>query len=335
MASTTTATTTKELASEVPNFIRLYKDGSVERLLGSPYKPPSLDQNPQSKDITISQNPTISARLFLPKPPVSNSTILQEQYARASTKLPILLYFHPGGFCLESAFSSLCHHYIQCLALESQALVVSIEYRKAPEHYLPAAYEDSWEALQWVASHSVENGGEPWLKENGDFDRLFIGGDSSGANIVHNIALRASSEKLKGNVKISGAFLGYPYFWGSNPIGKEKREDHDKKSSHVMWGFVYPSASFGIDNPMINPASPAATTGLNELGCSRILVYVAGKDELRERGVWYFDLVKKSGWKGEIELIEFEEEHHCFHASNPHTHNSKIMMKRLASFLNK
>ncbi|XP_065850506.1 2-hydroxyisoflavanone dehydratase-like [Euphorbia lathyris] len=318
--------TTKEVASEIPTIIRLYKDGSVQRLLGSPYQPPSLDEDPQSKDITISQNPTISARLFLPKS-MKNST----------TKFPILVYFHGGGFCIESAFSFLSHRYIKSLALESQVLAVSIEYRLAPEHPLPAAYEDSWEALQWVASHSVKNGGEPWIQDYGDFDRFFIGGDSSGANIVHNIALRAGSEKLGGNVRISGAFVGHPYFWGSTPIGKENGENHDKKLHHLTWDFGYPSAPFGVDNPMINPASPATTVSLNGLGCSRLLVCVASKDKLmRERGVWYLDLVRESGWRGEIEeLFEVMEENHYFHVLNPHSHNSQIMIKRLASFLNK
>ncbi|WCJ42070.1 alpha/beta-Hydrolases superfamily protein [Euphorbia peplus] len=331
------STTRKELASEIPTIIRLYKDGTVERLITSHYEPPALDQNPQSKDITISQNPSISARIFLPNPTKNDGTILPKQYTRPSTKLPILVYFHPGGFCIGSTFSFLSHRYINCLALESQALIVSIEYRKAPEHYLPLAYEDSWEALQWVASHSGKNGGgEPWIEDYGDFDRLFIGGDSSGANIVHNIALRAGSEKLGGNIKISGAFLGHPYFWGSKPIANEKREDHHKKLLHLTWEFVYPSALFGVDNPMINPANPDAPIDLNRLGCSRMLVYVAGKDELRERGVWYYDLVKKSGWKGEMEeLFEIKEEDHCFHVFNPHSHNSKIMIKRLSSFLNK
>ncbi|XP_065850508.1 2-hydroxyisoflavanone dehydratase-like [Euphorbia lathyris] len=323
--------TTKEVEREIPAIIRLYKDGSVERLVGSPYQPPSLDEDPQSKDITISQNPTISARLFLPKS-TKNSPILPEQ----CTKFPILVYFHGGGFCIESAFSFLGHRYIQSLALEAQVLAVSIEYRLAPEHPLPAAYEDSWEALQWVASHSVKNGGEPWIEDYGDFDRFFIGGDSSGANIVHNIALRAGSEKLGGKVRISGAYLGHPYFLGSNPVGKEKSEDHDKSLSRLTWDFVYPSAPFGVDNPMINPASPTATTSLNGLGCSRVLVYVAGKDELRERGVWYLDLVRESGWKGEVEeLFEVEEEDHCFHVFNLLNPNSQIMIKRLASFLNK
>ena len=70
------------------------------------------------------------------------------------------------------------------------------------------------------------------------------------------------------------------------------------------------------------------------LGCSPLLVCVAGKDELRERGVWYFDLVRESGWREEVELFEVEGEDHCFHIwSEIETDNVKEMIKRLASFL--
>lgn len=68
MAST--STTKKEIASELLPLIRVYKDGTVERLWGSPYVPPcphDPQTNVSSKDITISHNPTISARLFLPQ----------------------------------------------------------------------------------------------------------------------------------------------------------------------------------------------------------------------------------------------------------------------------
>ncbi|KAG2693673.1 hypothetical protein I3760_08G107900 [Carya illinoinensis] len=89
---------TKEVDKEFLPFVRIYKDGSVERLLGSSYVPPS-PQDPEtrilSKDVDISQDPPISARLYLPS--------LDQTHHQ---KLPILVYFHGGGFCIESAFSS-------------------------------------------------------------------------------------------------------------------------------------------------------------------------------------------------------------------------------------
>ncbi|KAK3006907.1 hypothetical protein RJ639_015612 [Escallonia herrerae] len=67
---------------------------------------------------------------------------------------------------------------------------------------------------------------EPWLLDHADFERLFIGGDTTGANIVHNITLCAGIENLHGNTKKLGAFLCQPYFWGSKPIRSESSLGH-------------------------------------------------------------------------------------------------------------
>ena len=320
--------TTKEVPIELLPFIRVYKNGSVERLEDTPIVPPSPDQDPEtgvsSKDITISENPSISARLYLPKLTAHNQN--QNQ------KLPILVYFHGGGFFLESAFSSLYHRYLNNLVSQVHVLTISVEYRLAPEHLLPAAYEDCWAALQWVATHSAGNGKEPWLINSGDFERIFIGGDSAGANIVHNMAIRAGIESLPCGAKILGAYLAHSYFWSSKPIGAEPKEGHEKRLPYLFWNFVYPSVTGGVDNPMVNPEGPGAPS-LAGLGCDRMLVCVAGKDLMKDRGVWYFNMVRKSGWKGQVELFEVEEEDHIFHIHNIETQNAKAMVKRLASFV--
>ncbi|OMP08693.1 Alpha/beta hydrolase-3 [Corchorus olitorius] len=318
--------TAKEVVKEVPGLIKVYKDGSVERLLCSPYVPPSPEPDPEtgvsSKDITISENPSISARLFLPK------LITDHQ------KLPILVYFHAGAFCLESAFSFLHHRYLNALVSQAKVVAISVEYRLAPEHFLPAAYQDSWAALQWVVDVELSKK-DPWLFNHGDFDRIFIGGDSAGANLAHYVALQAGTQGLKCGVKILGAFLSNPYFWGSKSPRSDQRppiDHHDKSVPSLIWDLVYPSAPGGIDNPLINPFG-AGKPSLAGLGCSKILVCVSEKDELSDFGVLYFDEVKKSGWKGEIELFEVKGEGHLFHIVDLGKENSKILIKRLASFL--
>lgn len=316
----------KEVSSEFLPFLRVYKDGSVERFLDSPYVPPALEDpatGVSSKDITIS--PGISARIYLPKLPTTTQ------------KLPILAYFHGGAFCIESAFSFLSQRYINTLASQAKVLVVSVEYRLAPENPIPTAYEDSWAALQWIASHSSNDQNykkEPWLLNHADFNRVFVGGDSSGANIAHNLSLRASRESLQGGMSIHGVLLSHPYFLSSKPISLEPSSDDDvdKNLLYKAWEFAYPNAPGGFDNPLINPFSNDAPS-LSSLQCSRLLVCVAEKDELRERGVRYFNAIKKSGWKGKVELFEVEGEDHCFQIFDIERGNAKIMFKRLASFL--
>lgn len=106
------------------------------------------------------------------------------------------------------------------LVSETNVVDVSIDYRLAPEHSLPTAYDDAWGAPKWVASHSDGKGTEDWLNRHADFQRVFFAGDSAGANIAHQMGLRVGSEGLNG-VKLNGIVLVHPYFWGSEPIGVE------------------------------------------------------------------------------------------------------------------
>ncbi|XP_020998048.1 2-hydroxyisoflavanone dehydratase [Arachis duranensis] len=294
----------KEIEKEIPTYITLYKDGTVDRPRQTPYAAPSLDGTPHvsSKDIIISQNPSISARLYLPKP-------LPQTH-----KLPILVYFHGGGFFFESAFSELYHNYFNT--------------------FVPAAYDDCFAALQWVASHSSNNTTEPWLIDYGDFSRIFIGGDSAGGNIVHNVAMRAGSEALEegGNVNLLGAIYVHPYFYSSEAIGSESVSEHEKSLGYIVWDFVYPNAPGGINNPMVNPFAPGAPS-LASLGCSKILVCLAGNDSIRDRGIWFFEGLNKSGWKGKSELFEEAGEDHVYHIFHPETEKAKKITDRMASFI--
>lgn len=60
---------------------------------------------------------------------------------------------------------------------------------------------------------------------------------------------------------------------------------------------------------------------------------VGGKDILRDRGVWCYQAVKKSGWTGNLELFEVEDEDHAFLIHNPHSQNAKKMIKRFADLI--
>ncbi|XP_074320813.1 2-hydroxyisoflavanone dehydratase-like [Silene latifolia] len=306
-----TETTAKEVKVEFPGLIRVYEDNSVERLYHCPTIPPSL-QDPQndvaSKDVIISTSTGISARLYLPKP------------TQTPNKFPILVYFHGGGFCIESAFSTLTSRYTSILSSQAQVIVVSVEYRLAPEHPLPTAYEDCWAALNWVASVS-----DPWLKDYAAVTALFIGGDSSGANIVHNIAMKAGTESLNKGVEIRGAFLSQGFFLD------EKIDELE--IGYKIWEFVYPDAPGGRDSWMINPMGDGAPS-LAGLGCSRVLVIVASDDVMRGSGVRYYNAVKESEFNGQAELFQVQGEGHGFHVYNPHSQNAKLLFNRLASFFN-
>nr|WRU92893.1 HID1 [Tabernaemontana divaricata] len=324
MASSTESS--DEIIFDLPPYIRVFKDGRVERLHSSPYVPPSQDDPATGaswKDVPISSE--VSARIYLPK--ISR---------KEKEKLPVVVYFHGAGFCLESAYKSFFHTYVKHFAAEAKAIAVSVEFRLAPEHHLPAAYEDCWTALQWVASHvDVDNSSlknaidkEPWIINHGDLDKLYLWGDSTGANIVHNVLIRAGNESLHGGVKILGAILYYPYFLIRT---SSRQSDYMENEYRAYWKLAYPSAPGGNDNPMINPVAENAPD-LAGYGCSRLLVSMVA-DEARDITLLYIEAVKKSGWKGELDVADFEGDY--FEIFSPETEIGKNKVKRLTSFINK
>ncbi|KAG8049952.1 hypothetical protein GUJ93_ZPchr0009g1344 [Zizania palustris] len=121
---------------DAPNFIRVYKSGRVERFLRIDYTPPSTDAatGVSSRKSSSSQQRACPARIYLPTPPSGG-------YLR---RLPVIVFFHGGGFCLGSSFDAATHGHANQLAARASTIVVSVEYRLAPEHPVPALYGDAW-----------------------------------------------------------------------------------------------------------------------------------------------------------------------------------------------
>lgn len=108
---------------------------------------------------------------------------------------PVIVHYHGGGFVV----GDLDTHDGQCrnLCLQANCIVVSVSYRKAPEHKLPAAHEDAYAALVWLAEKAATFGGDP--------SRIGVAGDSAGGNLAAHVALRAKREngpKLKAQLLV-------------------------------------------------------------------------------------------------------------------------------------
>ncbi len=100
--------------------------------------------------------------------------------------LPVLLYFHGGGFTVGSVatHASLCRH----LAHLAHCAVLSVDYRLAPEHKFPTAANDAWDSLQWLHAHAPSLGLDP--------ARIAVGGDSAGGTLSLVCALQARDAGL-------------------------------------------------------------------------------------------------------------------------------------------
>ncbi|XP_074306906.1 putative carboxylesterase 2 [Silene latifolia] len=317
----------EDLLHDFRPVLVIYKDGRVERFLGTQSIPPSIDSltGVESKDVVVSTETGVSVRLYKP------------QGLKSNEKVPLLVYFHGGAFLVETASSPLYHSYLNVLSSKGNIIVVSVDYNRAPEHPLPAAYDDSWAALQWVKSGF--SGAEPWLSTHVDPARVFLAGDSAGANLSHHMAMRiAKSNNPDGKIALKGLVLAHPYFWGTDRIGSESQKLNltgDGPISETMidkmWKLAHPGTT-GCDDPWINPSMDPE---LGELAGEKVLVFVAEQDTLRDRGVYYKDLLVKSGWKGEVQVIETEGENHVFHLYDPVSPKAAELMDQFVEFINK
>ncbi|XP_073361298.1 probable carboxylesterase 5 [Aegilops tauschii subsp. strangulata] len=328
----------RDISVDMYPFIRKYKDGSIERFLRSPFVLASPDQGGNrgvtTRDVVVDKATGVSVRLFLPSRAADTA---------GRNRLPLVIYVHGGSFCTESAFGRTYHRYATSLAASAGALVVSVEYRLAPEFPIPAAYDDAWAALQWAASSS-----DPWLASYADWGRTFLAGDSAGGNIVYHTAVRASHEVNDDMMDIEGLIMVHPYFWGAKRLPSELAWADESEGASAtavfppygvdrLWPFVT-AGQAGNDDPRIDP--PASE--VSSLACRRVLIAVAGKDTLRDRGL---DLAARirdhdAPWpwmtpgRREVTVVESEGEDHGFHLYCPLRATSKRLMGSIVEFIN-
>ncbi|KAF9613502.1 hypothetical protein IFM89_008349 [Coptis chinensis] len=303
------------IIAEAHDFLQVFSDGSVKR-----FEPPiitasvELENGYRSKDVIIDSSKPISARIFLPETP--GSTAL----------LPVLVYFHGGGFCIGSTTWCGYHYFLGDLSVTSRSIIMSIDYRLAPEDRLPIAYDDCFSSLDWL---SCQGDSDPWLKR-ADLSLVFLSGDSAGANIAHNVALKALKYRLS-HVQIRGLLLIHPYFGSEKRTETEMADgaDGDVKMNDMFWRLSLPKGStrdhFACNFQMEK---------LSELTWHQfpaVVVYVAGLDFLKERGIMYAELLKKK--EVEVTLVEAEGESHVYHVFHPESEATRLLQSQMSEFM--
>jgi acetyl esterase len=205
--------------------------------------------------------------------------------ARSDQPLPVLLYFHGGGFTV----GSLQTHDVLCrqLSLLGQCAVVSLDYRLAPEHRFPTAVHDAWDALLWLKAHGAALGLDPLY--------LAVGGDSAGGTLAAVCALMARDAGLV----LSLQLLFYPGTTAHQDTDSHRRYAHgfllDKET--VDWFFAH-----YIDVQDRSDWRFAPLNAPDHSGLAPAWLGLAECDPLIDEGIAYADTLRMAGVPVDLEI---------------------------------
>ncbi len=233
---------------------------------GSVNVAPALPPEPvaEVRDLVTDTLPPVPARLYRPR----------------SGTLPLLVYFHGGGWVVGSV--AISDPFCRALANASGCAVVSVEYRLAPEDRYPAAADDAYAATRWCADHASDLGI--------DASRIAVGGSSAGGNLAAVVALMA---RERGAPKLAFQLLHVPV------------TDHDFDTPSYLtngsgFGLTRSGMRWFWDNYAPDPklrnepyASPLRAKDLRGLPPAHVVT--AECDVLREEGKAYATRLREAG----------------------------------------
>lgn len=207
---------------------------------------------------------------------------------------PIVVFYHGGGFVMGSldTHDNVCHAFCD----RAGAVVLSVDYRMAPEHPFPAAVNDAYAALEWAADFGHQVGG--------DTDRIAVAGDSAGGNLAAAVSLMARD---RDGPAIDRQLLIYPWLdpaarYGFDSYEENAREDEAAEGhlfgkyapDEVHAGNVYLAPLLARDFSDLPPAT----------------VVVGGYDRLRDEGFDYAERLEAAGV--DANLCNYEATNHGF-----------------------
>ncbi len=209
---------------------------------------------------------------------------------------PLLVFFHGSGFvlCSLDTHDGMCRN----LCAGSDCIVVSVDYRLAPEHKFPAALDDCTDAARWAIAHAREFGA--------DAARTVLAGDSAGGNLAAAAALRLRDEE---GPPLAGQLLIYPvtdYHTPGTPSYAQNADGYGltRATMEWFWGH-YLADPAGAANPY---AAPLKASDLRRLPPT--LVQTAEYDPLRDEGELYATRLREAGVP--VELSRWNGMNHGF-----------------------
>lgn len=266
----------------------------LERMARAPY-PPLYTLSPQQARAAYAKSCEV---LEVPRPGLARVQALQlaardgaalpaRLYAAtADPGLPVLLYFHGGGFTIGSIDT----HDILCRTLAGLggAAVLSVGYRLAPEHRFPTAVQDAWDALRWLADEGAAALGL-------DRARIAIGGDSAGGTLAAVGAIQARDA----GVALALQLLVYP--------GTTARQDTPSHATYADGPMLERAQVDWFFAQYIEPAARddwrfAPLLADDVAGVAPAWIALAECDPLVDEGVLYGDKLRMAGVAVELEI---------------------------------
>ena len=230
---------------------------------------------------------------------------------------PVLMYFHAGGWVLGSLAygDAIC----RAIAKDTPCIVVSVDYRLAPEHTFPAAPEDCYAATQWVATHAHEF--------NADAHAIAVGGDSAGGNLSAAVTLMARDRQeppLCFQVLIYGET---DYYEPGTPSYTAYAHGYGLTRDDMIWFWEqYLAKKEDATHPY---AAPLQASDLSELPPA--LIITAEYDPVRDEAEHYAQRLQESGVP--VQLSRYHGMIHGFFRMFAHFDQSKAALREVTSAL--
>lgn len=233
---------------------------------------------------------------------------------------PVVVYFHGGGWvvCTLETHDPIC----RALAMEARVVVVSVDYRLAPEHKFPAGLEDCRVATEWVLAHTAELGG--------DAQNVMVGGDSAGGTMATVVALLFRDN---GVTELTGQILIYPvtaYYDPPTASYLENAEGYGLTRKGMMWFWDH----YLNDKSEAQDFRAAPLMASSLAGLPRAFVVTAEYDVLRDEAQAYAKRMAEAGV--DVTHVFVEGMNHGFASSVtefPFLSQAKDVLRRVAEWV--
>ncbi|KAI3719916.1 hypothetical protein L6452_20822 [Arctium lappa] len=283
--------------------LAIHPDGTIDRRFRDLIDSKSAasltpDEGIKSYDVSVDLDRNLWFRVFVPE-------------VITTGKLPVIMYYHGGGFAFyspdSSPFDGLCRRFARMIP----AVVVSVSYRLAPENRYPSQYDDGIDVLKFLDDEQNRKN----MPENADLQRCFVAGDSAGGNLAHQVCIRASQNKFQ-QIKVIGLVALQPFFGGEERTASELSPENSRglalNQTDFYWSVLKPvDEEWDRDNEVINVSGPRAVD-ISRLEFPATLVVVGCRDILQDWQRKYYEWLNKSGKEARLE--EYRYMFHGFYA---------------------